>query len=281
MSTPPKKERSPRKWLKQTKEKFRSVFSSRSPSRNLDTPPTSTSTNIPPINILELRINSPSVRLYPVAPLTITDDILAAAAMIPGADSPSAPSTCLLRGPLDDFLRYSRQEASKWLIDIAHDICDPADHRGSLLVWKELRQQWCPVATTDPLTASTYRYDLPVGITVGPSKISQRVRTSVTTTTTGYPNTMADRVKGRDGECWVTGGVDPLVNSRIVPKRMGDHLGRIVFRTFTSLPHPLDLSIYNEIFSLCLMKTLDAWFGKYEMGLRFVSPVRSPSPLIF
>jgi hypothetical protein len=272
MSTPPKKERSPRK---QTKEKFRSIFSSRSPSRHLDPPPTAESTNIPPINILELRINSPSVRLYPVAPLTITDDILASAAMTPGADSPSAPSTCLLRGPLDDFFRYSRQEASKWLIDIAHDICDPVNHRGSLLVWKEPRQQWCPVATTDPLTASTYRYDLPVGITVGLSKISQRMRTSVTTTT-GYPSTMADRVKGRDGECWVTGINDPLANSHICPKRMGDHIGRIVFRTFTSLPHPQDLSIYSEIFSLCLSKTLDAWFANYKMGLHFVSPVMSP-----
>ena len=42
-------ERSPRKWFKQ---KFRSVFSSRSPSRRrLDLPDAlSTSTNIPPIN---------------------------------------------------------------------------------------------------------------------------------------------------------------------------------------------------------------------------------------
>ena len=113
--------------------------------------------------------STPSVRLYPVAQPTISDDILAAT-MTAGANSPSTPSICLLRGPLEDFVRYSRQQASKWLIDIAHDICDPADHRGSLLVWKEPRQQWHPVSTTDPLTASIYRYDLPVGITVGVSK---------------------------------------------------------------------------------------------------------------
>ncbi|KAF8886883.1 hypothetical protein CPB84DRAFT_1749862 [Gymnopilus junonius] len=83
---------------------------------------------------------------------------------------------------------------------------------------------------------------------------------------------MADRVKERDGQCWVTTIFDPLANSHICPKRMGDHVGRIIFRTFTSLPLPPNLSIYNEIFGLCLSRTLDAWFDNYEMGLRFVSP---------
>ena len=148
--------------------------------------------------MLELCINSPSVRLYPRAPSPISDDALAAIAMTPGADSPSTLSICLLRGPLEDFVRYSGYEASKWLIDLAHDICDPADRRGSLLVRKErgrLRQQWFPVATTDPLTASIYRYDLPGGITVGLSKISRRVRKSVIDAT-GNASTMANRVKG-------------------------------------------------------------------------------------
>ena len=197
--------------------------------------------------------------------------------MTPGANSPSTPSICLLRGPLEDFVRYSRQEASKWLIDLAHDICDPADHRGSLLVWKEPLQQWLPVAHTDLLTALIYRYDLPVGNTVGLSKISQRMRKSVTTATANA-STMADRVKGRDVQCCVTATVNPLVNSHICPKRMGDHVGRIIFRTFTSLPHPTNLSIYNEFFGLCLSKMPDAWFDKYEMGLRFISPLRSFSP---
>ena len=143
-----------------------------------------------------------------------------------------------------------------------------------------MEQQWLPVATTDPLTASIYRYDLPVGTTVGLSKISQRLRKSVTTAT-GNASTMADRVKGRDGQCWVMAIDDPLVNSHICPKRMGDYVGRIIFRTFTSLPPLTNLSIYNEIFGLCLSKTLDAWFHKYEMGLRFVSLVRSSSLINF
>ncbi|KAF9048271.1 hypothetical protein BDZ89DRAFT_1057850 [Hymenopellis radicata] len=217
--------------------------------------------------ILELRVNSPSVRLYPDPPSTISDNMLAATAMTPGNTSPATHSICLLSGPLGEFLRYSRQEASKWLIDLAHDICDPASLRGSLLVWNE---QWRPVANTDPLTASIYRYDLPAGITVGLSKISRREGKSVTTVT-GNASTMAGRVKERDGECWVTAASDPLANSHICPKRMGDHIARIVYHTFTSLAPAPNLSIYDEIFGLSLSLTLDTWFDTYEMGLRFVS----------
>ena len=54
--------------------------------------------------ILELHVNTTSVGLYPVAQPTISDDITVATAM--------TPTICLLRGPLDDFVRYSRQEAS-------------------------------------------------------------------------------------------------------------------------------------------------------------------------
>ena len=228
--------------------------------------------------ILELRVKSPSVGLYPEAQPTISNDILAATAMTPGANSPSTPLDLpSQRTPQRFHSIFSPRGVNKWLVDLAHDICDPADQRGSLVVWKEQRQQWHPVAPTDPLTASIYRYELPVGITVGLSKISRRVRKSVTDAT-GNAGTMANCVKGRDRKCWVSAVTDPLANSHICPKRMGDHVGRIIFRTFTFLVPPPNLSIYNEIFGLCLSKTLDAWFDKYEMGLRFVSPVRS-SPL--
>ncbi|KAF7360106.1 hypothetical protein MVEN_00739000 [Mycena venus] len=194
-------------------------------------------TDAPPLDLtgtLELRVNSP-------LPMT------------PGAISPATPSICLLTGPLGEFLRYSRQEASKWLIDLAHDICDPANLRGSLLIWEEPQQQWCPVSNSDPLTASIYCYDLPVGITVGLSKISHRVRKSVTAAT-GNASTMADRVKRRDGDAWgIILGESSSVLSHLSP------------------PAP-NLSIYDEVFGLSLSKTLNPWFGKYEMGLRFVSP---------
>ncbi|KAJ7103055.1 hypothetical protein B0H15DRAFT_767410 [Mycena belliarum] len=227
-----------------------------------------------PTGILELRVDSPSIRLYPVPPPTISDDLLAAAAMTPSATSPATSSICLLSGLLSDFTRYSRQEASKWLIDIAHDICDPAQLRGSLLVWKEHQQQWHPVSATDPLTASTYRYELPSGITVGLSKISLRAGKSVSAEN-GDATAMADRVKGRDGACWISGSHGPLSNGHILPKRMGDHLGRLTFQTFMSSDAPnlsLPSSIYNEVFGVSLSATLDCWFDTYDFGLRHVSP---------
>ncbi|KAF8883387.1 hypothetical protein CPB85DRAFT_1338640 [Mucidula mucida] len=215
--------------------------------------------------ILELRVNSSSVGLYPVPPPTISNDTLAATAMTPGTEHLSSypGSICLLSGPLGDFLRYSRQEASKWLIDIAHDICDPAHLRGSLLIWNE--SEWCPVTNTDPLTASVYRYDVPAGITIGLSKISLREGKSIGT----------DAVKRRDEECcWVTGIEYPLANTHICPKRMGDHVARIVFSTFVTSHHDgtPSLSVYDEICSLSLSMTLDTWFDTYELGFRFVSP---------
>jgi len=52
---------------------------------------------------------------------------------------------CHVAGSL---LKYSRQEQSKWLINIVHDICDPAFLRGSLLVWNVGVQQWRLVIRT-------------------------------------------------------------------------------------------------------------------------------------
>lgn len=48
--------------------------------------------------------------------------------MTMGPANPTPPSdfTCFFSGPLDDFLLYSGREQSQLLIDIAHDICDPA-----------------------------------------------------------------------------------------------------------------------------------------------------------
>jgi hypothetical protein len=225
---------------------------------------------------LELRISANSVGLYPLPPTNINSDLLATQAMLPRPPPNTTDGhICLLSGPLDDFLKYSRQEQSKWLIDIAHDICDPAFLRGSLLVWNVGVQQWRPVAHTDPLTASAYLYDVPVGVIVGLSKMSTRTGKSITTAT-GHASTMADRVKRRDGVCWASGSRYPLVNSHICPKRMGDHLARIIYRDFVSASTPIpDLSIYNEIFGISFAESLDAYFDVYELGLRFMSVVSS------
>jgi hypothetical protein len=47
------------------------------------------------------------------------------------------------------------------------------------------------------------------------------------------------------------------------------------------LPRLCTVSIYDEICGITLMLHLDALFDPYELGLRLVAPVRSPSFLIF
>ncbi|KAF8192672.1 hypothetical protein K438DRAFT_1919258 [Mycena galopus ATCC 62051] len=165
----------------------------------------------------------------------------------------NANTITLLSGPLTEFTKYSRNEQSNWLMDIAHDICDLAAMRGSLFVWKLDTMQWFPVTPTDPLIASVYTYRLPAGVVVGLSKISGRNNKS-RTSATGDASTMAGRVKRRDGVCWAT-GVRRLMNSHVCPKRMGDHLARI---------------IYIISFGLTFSKTLNAYFDVYKLGLRAV-----------
>jgi hypothetical protein len=232
------------------------------------------------IPLLELFIFTNCVGLYPQPPRLITSDELAHSAMMTGTN-PTSPSglTCLLSGPLDDFLLYSRQERSQWLIDIAHDICDPALKRGSLQVWDAAGEMRRNVNPTEPLTASRYHYDVQAIASL--SKISERVGRS-RTTVSGNASTMANRVKQRDGQqCWVTRMDSPITNSHICPKRMGDHLLRVVYSAFVSAPPPPTLSIYDEICGITLDRNLDAWFDTYELGLRLVAPVRSSSFLVF
>ncbi|KAJ7669630.1 hypothetical protein B0H14DRAFT_3072377 [Mycena olivaceomarginata] len=222
---------------------------------------------------LELRISANSVGLYPSPPTHIVSDFFATQAMSPQPPPASNHDAIrLLSGPLAAFLKYSRHEQSQWLMNIAHDMCDPAAMRGSLFVWDEATEQWSPVAPTDPLTASVYLYRVPAGVIVALSKMSARTGRSVTSAT-GNASTMADRVKRRDGGmCWVTGSVDPVINSHICPKRMGDHLARVVCRNFLPGSPPIpNLSIYDERFGITLSTTLDPFFDMYQLGLRFVA----------
>jgi hypothetical protein len=94
---------------------------------------------------LELCILTSCVSLYSEPPADITEDraLHAQSTMMTtdvtvrsvtdlSPDDISSTFTCLLFGPLGEFLVYSREENSQWLIDIAHDICDPCFRRGSL-----------------------------------------------------------------------------------------------------------------------------------------------------
>jgi hypothetical protein len=198
-----------------------------------------------------------------------------------GPPNPTSPSdfTHLLSGPLENFLVYSGQAQSQWLIDIAHDICDPALKHGSLQVWDVAREIWRNVNPTDPLTGSTYLYDVQAIVSL--SKISKREGRSKTCAS-GNASTMASHVMQRDRQqCWVTRSTHVIKNSHVCPKRMGDHLLRVVYRNFVSAPLPPALSIYDESCGITLSPYLDAMFHTYELGLRLVAPVRSSLFLIF
>ncbi|KAI9447231.1 hypothetical protein F5148DRAFT_1020459 [Russula earlei] len=221
---------------------------------------------------LELHLLTSRVGLYPQPAQHINTMELAQLAMTAGPPNPDAPSdyTCLLRGPLEDFLLYSGQEQSQWLIDIAHDICDPSQKRGTLQVLDAARQEWIDVNPRDPLTASKYRYHVQAVISL--SKISHRAGRSITSATDNAA-TMANHVEQRDGKCWVTGFDDPLTNSHMCPKRMGDHVLCIIYHDFVStIPPPAPLTIYDDICVITLIPTLDHWFDTYELGLRLVGP---------
>ena len=143
----------------------------------LPAPSTSSNTDSRQPPHLELCIPANNVSLYPQSP-EISTDADAHSAFSADPPDPTSPSafTHLLSGPLEDFLLFSGQEQSRWLIDIAHDACDPAERRGLLRVWDAAGQVWRDVNPTDPLTASIYLYDVQTAISL--TKISKRERRS-------------------------------------------------------------------------------------------------------
>src|SRR5712672_4541677 len=139
----------------------------------LSTSPMCSDTHLQPLpDHLELRIFTRSVGVYSNLPANIIEsDAHAASATMthpPPISSSSSDFIHLLSGPINNFLLFSRQEHSKWLVDIAHDICDPLAQRGSLCIWSG--QEWTTVAQTDPLTASVYLYAVSEGVVVSLSK---------------------------------------------------------------------------------------------------------------
>ncbi|KAJ6509226.1 hypothetical protein C8R47DRAFT_13362 [Mycena vitilis] len=132
------------------------------------------------------------------------------------------------------------KNTAKWLLEIAPDICDPRSMRGSLDLWDLRRQQWCPVLPTDTLISSTYCYVLPQTNIISLTKISARKNKSATTKS---GKTTRAEVLERDEICWVTSVDDPVFNSHILPKRMGNHLAQDVFETFCGPIAPKHLHV--------------------------------------
>ncbi|KAJ7666128.1 hypothetical protein DFH06DRAFT_267634 [Mycena polygramma] len=176
----------------------------------------------------------------------------------------------LLHGTLDEFNHYARQERAKWLIDIAHDICDPRHMRGTLEVMASESQppQWTPVYPGDPLVGSVYRYVVPPSVTsIAFTKTSARNNKSLTAED-GTTTSMRTAVHARDERCWVSSTVYPVANSHILPKRMGDHLAAHILDVFCGLAPGISVHVSNAIFGFLLSLNLNLYFAHYHLGFR-------------
>ena len=243
-----------------------------------------THTEIPPL--LQLFVRRDKVGRYPQPPKRITSDEMANTVMkietpVPietettAGPPPTTPPVlmCLLHGLLGDFLPYIGQQQSKWLLDIAHDICDPHQKRGLLVVWDFTAAKWSTVHPADPLIPSMYIYKIQGDVFLSLTKISDH-REKLKGNVSGSATTMANHVSQRDNDqCWVTGYSYSTVNSHVCPKQMGDHVFHVVYSTFVSRPAPPTLSINDDICGITLSRNIDTAFDKYELGLQLVDPV--------
>ncbi|EJD46134.1 hypothetical protein AURDEDRAFT_63515 [Auricularia subglabra TFB-10046 SS5] len=198
------------------------------------------------------------------------DALLQAPALPPSYDS----YAYLLSGEIACLQTYAGLEHSAWLLDIAHDICDPCHKRGALFVF--VSGPWRPVLPSDPLVATTYTYFLASGIALSLTNISERRGKSMTSEAgdeAGLQMRLA--VARRDEDtCWITGGRHPrgVTNCHILPKRMGDSLARRILAQFCSDTPAAGLrSIYDAIFGVSLMRNHSRQFEEYNLGFRHVS----------
>ncbi|KAJ7435431.1 hypothetical protein B0H11DRAFT_2367633 [Mycena galericulata] len=146
-----------------------------------------------PTRTLELRVNAPSVRLYPVPPPTISTNTLAATAMTPDTTPPANTPSELSASSALPSAPSSATPATRPQAQNTHDICDPANLRGSLLVWTAPQQQ-------------SHRPHRPANCD------DLRLRSSRRNHCRPLENQSPQR---RDGECRVTAADDPLANRRI------------------------------------------------------------------
>ena len=186
-------------------------------------------------------------------------------------------TTCLLCSPLNDFLLYSGHEMFQWLIDISHesyDICETVTRLWSTVLSRyglETWGLWRNVDLSDPLIPSSYLYAVLDHVIVSLLKIIKCTGKSKTSAS-GNASTMANWVKQCDKQCWVTGSTFPTINSHVCPKQLGDHLLRIIYSPFVSIP-PTSLSVYHEMCGISLIPGVDTLFDMYLLGLQFVALV--------
>ncbi|KAJ7024422.1 hypothetical protein C8F04DRAFT_969065 [Mycena alexandri] len=183
----------------------------------------------------------------------------------------NAPLVYLIAGEISEIRLYSRLEETKWLLDIAHDLCDPLAMRGTLVQWDSNARIWRSTLPTDVLVAAIYCYVLPAGTVVGITKISERSGKSKTSGMGPTAGTMRTRVITRDKQCWVNGSWGPLVNSHIVPKRMGNHLARHILHNFCPGFPSATASVFDTIFGIASSTAIASFFDTYGYGFRMTT----------
>ncbi|KAK1223640.1 hypothetical protein PQX77_013488 [Marasmius sp. AFHP31] len=210
---------------------------------------------------LSLCISHDRVGLYPpVSPVASDQDADAAYSVGPPAETQGL--LVCLQGRLSEF-RLFATNASQWLIDIAHDLFDPREKRGTLYILDDPSgAPPHPVIGSDPLHAATYEYR--VGAAIRITKISQRHSKSKSRPT-GNAGRMREEVIRRDGSSWISRVSSPVSNSHICPKRLGDYQARILFADFVGSPPP-GLTIFDPMFGLLLNANEVRWFESFEIG---------------
>ncbi|KAF9048267.1 hypothetical protein BDZ89DRAFT_757304 [Hymenopellis radicata] len=146
----------------------------------------------------------------------------------------------------------------------------PCQPSGTLWVQNMSSGHWTRAAATDQLLPAIYEYRVPPGPLLRLSKFSVRHNKSQTSAT-GLPDNMRRAVAARDQHCWISGAphdTELTTNSHVCPKRMGDAMASHIYNEFCGVT--ANLSIYNPIFGLLLISTLDRIFDVYKLGLRRV-----------
>ncbi|KAJ3777418.1 hypothetical protein FB446DRAFT_681166 [Lentinula raphanica] len=185
----------------------------------------------------------------------------------PNTTTPSSV-TYLLEGEVSDFCCFSRHENTQWLIDIAHDLCDPLHRRG--ILWIVSSQYPIPAHSGDPLYAATYEYQVLQGNVLQITKESPlRGDPSFSETSHSGGPRNSTSVKNQDGVCWVTHTSRPLKRSNIIPVRVGDAQARYIYQIFTNMANPpFAHGVQNPQFGIFLNTKFNYWFDQFHVGFR-------------
>ncbi|KAJ3976530.1 hypothetical protein EV361DRAFT_276767 [Lentinula raphanica] len=223
---------------------------------------------------LYLVIKTVHIGLYPPPPtvFAVDADLQVSQAYAATARSPyttvAEQETRLLEGEVADFRCFSRHENTQWLIDIAHDLCDPVTHRGSL--WIVTDQFQSLALSTYPLYATKYEYRVPPGDFLKITKKIPGLRNQVPSRSSGTPSPMRRQVGSRDARCWITNATSPVYNTHICPVRVGDAQARYIYRTFTGTNGPTENTVHDPKFGLLLDQSVSNWFKTYFLGFRYI-----------